>query len=99
MYYLPGRLEAIISEETLVACIVSLVCSSVLDESRTIILSLSTICSYFCEVDVCKHRPDWFTTRMKGQLPACALSRYNVLAFDVTVTTEVDISIYQPSWR
>ena len=54
---------------------------------------------YFCEVDVCKHRPDWFSTRMEGQLPAFAPSCYKLLAFDVAITTEIDISIYQPSWR
>jgi hypothetical protein len=36
---------------------------------------------------------------MEGRLPAFAPSRYSLLAFDVAITTEVDISIYQPSWR
>lgn len=63
------------------------------------ICELCLCCSYFCEVDVCKHRPNWFSARMEGHLPAFAPSRYSLLAFDVTETTEMDISIYQPSWR
>ena len=48
---------------------------------------------------MCKYRPGWYSTRMEGVLYPYARSHYKLLAFEVTQTTEVDISIYQPSLR
>ena len=57
------------------------------------------ICRYFCEVDVCKYRPNWYSTRVPGNLLSYAPSQYSLLAFTVHSTTEIDISLYQPSTR
>jgi calpain-15 len=54
---------------------------------------------YFCEVDVCKYRPNWHSVRSEGKLLPYAARQIKTLAFDVHTTTEVDISIYQPSSR
>eukprot|EP00731_Ephydatia_muelleri_P030746 Em0022g260a len=52
---------------------------------------------YFNEVAVCKYRPEWESTRMKGQLYPFARPHLNLLAFEVLETSELDVSIYQPT--
>ena len=54
---------------------------------------------YFLDVDVCKYRPDWYSMRAPGSFPSYAPRQYSLLAFTVTSTTEVDISLYQSSSR
>ncbi len=48
---------------------------------------------------MCKYRPNWYSARMDGDLPPYAPNQQRLLAFEVTTTTEVDISAYQPSLR
>ena len=47
-------------------------------------------CRYFCEVDVCKYRPNWHSVRSDGKLFPYAAHRVKTLAFEVHTTTEVD---------
>ena len=54
---------------------------------------------YFCEVDVCKYRAAWCSTRMEGELLSYAANQQKILAFTLNNTTEIDISIYQRSNR
>ena len=48
---------------------------------------------------MCKYRPDWHSLRHEGKLLPFAAPRIETLAFEVSMTTEVDISIYQPGSR
>ena len=50
-------------------------------------------------MNVCKYRPNWHSVRSEGKLHPFAASRIKTLAFEVHSTTEVDISIYQPTSR
>jgi calpain-15 len=62
-------------------------------------MAASDFFQYFCEVDVCKYRPNWHSLRSEGMLLPFAAPQVETLAFQVDTTTEVDISIYQPSSR
>ena len=48
---------------------------------------------------MCKYRPHWHSLRSEGKLLPYAARQIKTLAFEVHTTTEVDISIYQPSDR
>jgi len=63
------------------------------------VLNSLSVCRYFCEVDVCKYRPNWYSARMEGRLLPYASSQYTLLTFEAPSTVEVDISLYQPSLR
>lgn len=63
------------------------------------VLSSLSVSRYFCEVDVCKYRPNWYSARMEGRLLPYATRQYTLLTFEAPSTVEVDISLYQPSLR
>ena len=54
---------------------------------------------YFYQVAVCKYRPEWESTRMRGQLYPFARPCLNLLAFEVLETSEIDVSVYQSTVR
>ncbi|WAQ98605.1 CAND-like protein [Mya arenaria] len=62
-------------------------------------MSLDDLVKYFDSVDVCKVRPDWRESRVKGVFPSNASQPMNVTKVTVFYTTDVEVGVFQPSDR
>ena len=54
---------------------------------------------YFQEVDVCRYQPNWHCERVKTVLHPYAPARLRLIAFQTYLPTQVDVCVYQPSYR
>ena len=54
---------------------------------------------YFDSVDVCKVRPDWRETRLRGIFPFHAKEPPKVVKVTVFYTTEIEVGLFQEGIR
>jgi calpain-15 len=67
------------------------------DASGVFWMSFTDFVTYFCSIDICKTRLDWFETRMSGYFSpegTREMQAYHLVVFE---TSEIDIGLFHKS--
>ncbi|CAG5134330.1 unnamed protein product [Candidula unifasciata] len=62
-------------------------------------MDFSDLMRYFDCVDVCKVRPDWQETRIKGAFPRNGADQPKVISLTVFTTTQIELGLFQEGSR